>query len=131
MPISDFVDTDVVTAAPDTPVEAVADAMRERNVELVAVLDEERPVGLLSAADIGRAYVAEELDDRTAVDVADDPPTVPETADLSRLVAEFADAGARRAIVVDAEGAFVGVVTMDHVLVQYGRDFERVLSMLE
>jgi CBS domain-containing protein len=131
MPISEFADTDVVTAAPDTPIDAVTGAMRTQGVEVVVVLDEERPVGLLTAADIGRAYVAGDLADRPAVEIAADPPRIPATADLSRLVAEFADAGERRAIVVDADGAFAGVVTLDDALAQYGRDLERVLDLLD
>lgn len=131
MPISDFMATDVATAAPDTPVEVVAGAMRDCDADYVAILEEERPVGLLTAADIGRAYVAGELDDRLAGDVAGDPPQVRESADLSRLVAAFADTDSQYAVVVDDGGAFVGVTTMDHALIQYGRDLERVLAILE
>lgn len=133
MPLSDFARTDVVTAAPTTSVGDVSAAMRERDVSLVALLEESRPVGLLTAADIGRAYVAgENLDDRAADDVlAEEPLVVSASADLSTLVSEFRDTGQRHAMLVDADGVFEGVVTLGDALVQYGRDLETVLSLFD
>lgn len=131
MPVSDFARTDVPTAAPDTAVGDVVAAMRERDVSLVAVLDEHRPVGLLSAADVGRAYVqGEDLAARRAIDVAAEPVTVRASADLSTLVSTLEDEGVRRVTVVDG-GGFVGVVTLDDALRQYGRDLTSVLDLLE
>ncbi|WP_224333549.1 CBS domain-containing protein [Haloprofundus halobius] len=133
MTLTDILDTTVATAAPTTPVGDVTAAMREGALELVAVLDEQRPLGLLTPADIGRAYVAgEELDGKTAEDVlSGDLVTVRESEDLSALVAHLADENARRAAVVDDAGDFVGAVRLEDALVQYGEDLTRVLSMFD
>ncbi|QCJ45663.1 MULTISPECIES: CBS domain-containing protein [Haloprofundus] len=133
MTLSDILDATVATAAPTTPVGDVTAAMREGSLELVAVLDEQRPLGLLTPADIGRAYVAgEDLDGETAGEIlSDDLVTVRESEDLSALVAHLADENARRAAVVDDAGDFVGVVRLEDALVQYGEDLTRILSMFD
>jgi CBS domain-containing protein len=106
--------------------------MRERDLEYVVVLAENDPRGLLSPADIGRAYVAgTDLGSVTAGElVSGDPLTVEASADLSTFVGLLGDTGARRAIVVDDDG-FVGVVTLDDALAQYGRDLTQVLDLLD
>ncbi|KTG08757.1 hypothetical protein AUR64_13090 [Haloprofundus marisrubri] len=133
MTLTDILDATVATAAPTTPVGDVTAAMRKNSLELVAVLDEQRPLGLLTPADIGRAYVADEsLDEKTASEVLSaDLVTVRESEDLSALVAHLADANARRAAVVDDAGDFVGVVRLEDALVQYGEDLTRILSMFD
>lgn len=132
MPIVDITRTAVVTAGPDTPVGDVTRAMRERDLDYVVVLAENDPLGLLSPADIGRAYVAgTDLGNVTAGElVSDDPLTVEASADLSTFVGLLGDTGARRAIVVDDDG-FVGVVTLEDALAQYGRDLTQVLDLLD
>jgi predicted transcriptional regulator len=132
MPLVDITRTTVVTAGPDTPVGEVTRAMRERDLEYVVVLAENDPLGLLSPADIGRAYVAgTDLGSVTAGELlSGDPLTVEASADLSTFVGILGDTGARRAIVVDDDG-FVGVVTLEDALAQYGRDLTRVLDLLD
>ncbi|MFC6989681.1 CBS domain-containing protein [Haloplanus sp. GCM10025708] len=133
MTLADFARTDVLTAAPDTPVDDVAAAMRDHDDDLVVVLDEQRPLGALTAADLGRAFVAgERLADRRAADLlAGDPVTVRATADREALVDAFDDEAVERALVVDDEGGFVGVVTLRDALVQYGRELEAAFDLLE
>lgn len=132
MPLVDITRTTVVTAGPDTPVGEVTRAMRERDLEYVVVLAENDPLGLLSPADIGRAYVAgTDLGSVTAGElVSSDPLTVEASADLSTFVGLLGDTGARRAIVVGDDG-FVGVVTLEDALAQYGRDLTQVLDLLD
>jgi CBS domain-containing protein len=132
MPIVDITRTTVVTAGPDTPVGDVTRAMRERDLDYVVVLAENDPLGLLSPADIGRAYVAgTDLGSVTAGELmSGDPLTVEASADLSTFVGLLGDTGAQRALVVDDDG-FVGVVTLDDALAQYGRDLTQVLDLLD
>ncbi|WP_101294015.1 CBS domain-containing protein [Halegenticoccus soli] len=132
MPLSDIMRTDAVTASPETAVGDIAAAMRESDLPFVAVLDEQRPIGLLTPADVGRAYVAgEDLDAKTAADLVEEPLAVPATGDLSMLLAEFEATGERRAVVVDEAGSFAGVVTLEDALVRLGRDLETALSLFD
>ncbi|WP_129112590.1 CBS domain-containing protein [Halegenticoccus tardaugens] len=132
MPLIDIARTDVATAAPETRVGDVAAAMRDADLSVIAILDEQRPVGLLTAEAIGRAYVAgEDLDEKSAADLAETVPAVSASGDLSTLLAEFEAAGGRRAVVLDESGAFAGLVTLEDALVRFGRDLETVFSLLE
>jgi CBS domain-containing protein len=133
MTLTDLVHTDVPTAAPETPVADIAAALRREGDELVAVLDEGRPLGLLTAADIGRAFVGDEdLDASVARDLLEgDPMTIRESAERADLVSLLAAADGRRAIVVDREDAFVGVVSVADVVAAYGREFTEILKLFE
>jgi CBS domain-containing protein len=131
--LADLTRTDVLTAAPDTAVGEITAAMRDQAEELVVVLDEQRPLGILTAADVGRAFVAgESLADRRADDLLDgEPVTVPATAEREQLVSTFDDESVERVLVVDEAGDFVGVVDLFDALVQYGRELEAVFDLLE
>ncbi|MGM0591003.1 MAG: CBS domain-containing protein [Halobacteriota archaeon] len=123
--------TDVPTAAPETPVTDIVSAMRAREASVVVVLEEGRPVGLLTDADLGRAYIAGELaDDSVAVDICTEPTRVSVDADLPTLVAHFDAEGTRHAVLVTTTDDFEGVVTVDDIVVEYGRQLTDVLSLL-
>jgi CBS domain-containing protein len=129
--LADVARTDVLTAAPDTPAADLAAAMRRRDGTLVAVLDEDRPVGVVTAARIGLA-VAEDaaVADRPAADlVPAEPPTIRADADLRALVATLADEGLVPVTVVDGDGGFVGVVTAEDALAASGRDLTALLGL--
>ena len=133
MTLTDLAHADVPTAAPDTPIGDIAAVLRREERELVAVLDEGRPLGLLTVADIGGAFVAgEDLDDRVAADLLEgDPVTIRESADRGALVSLLAAADGRRVIVVDEEGGFAGVVGVEDVVAAYGREFTEILHLFE
>jgi CBS domain containing-hemolysin-like protein len=133
MPITDLTRTDVLTAAPTTTVADLVEAMRADAADLVVVLEEDRPLGLVTAADLGRAVVAgEDLTDATAGDLpSGDPVSVPESVTREDLLAEFTDSEARYVVVVDGEGGFAGVVTREDLLATYGRELTTILSLFE
>jgi CBS domain-containing protein len=133
--IADVARTDVLTAAPETPAADLAAAMRRRDTTLVAVLDEGRPVGVVTAARIGLA-VGEDPDatavgDRPAAAlVPAEPPTIPADADTRALVATLADEGLVPVTVVDGDEGFVGVVTAEDALAASERDLSALLELL-
>jgi predicted transcriptional regulator len=125
--------TDVLTAAPDTTVAEVAAAMRSRDADLVAVVDEQHPLGLVSPATIGRAVVADEDVRERPVEslLSEDPVTIRESADREALVRLFAREDVRVAIVVDEEDAYAGAVTFEDLLATYAREFDALLDLVE
>lgn len=129
MSLSTLLRTDVTTAAPDTPAADVAAALRDRDESFVVVLDEHRPVGVLSAADLGRA-VGDVAAGATAGDLVTETEMVRASADRETLVSVFADSGARRVVVEDDAGEFAGVVALDGLLAAYGREFTALLDLL-
>jgi CBS domain-containing protein len=122
--LTDIVRTDVLTAAPDTTVAEVVDAMRSRGRSIVVVLDEQHPLGLLSAARIGLAVGQEgRLATRSAVDLAVDPVTIRERASRGGLLSRFRETGADRLVVVDDGDEFVGCVSREDLLATYADEF--------
>ena len=129
MSLADLLRADVTTAALDTPAADVAAALRDRDESFVVVLDEHRPAGVLSAADLGRA-VGDGASEAAAGDLATETETVRKSADRASLVSAFADTGARRLVVTDEAGDYVGVVSLDDLLAAYGREFTALLDLL-
>lgn len=130
--LGDLTHTDALTASPDTTVADAATAMRTRGTDTVVVVDEQRPLGLVSPETIGRAVVADE--DVRAMPVESlldgDPVTIRETADREALVRLFSRRGVRAAILVDDGDAYTGVVTFDDLLATYAREFDAVLELV-
>ena len=129
MSLTDLLRADVTTAAPDTPAADVAAALRDRDESFVVVLDEHRPAGVLSAADLGRT-VGDGAAEATAGDLVTETETVGESTDRAALVSAFADTGARHLVVTDDAGDYVGVVSLDDLLAAYGREFTALLDLL-
>ncbi|RDI73086.1 CBS domain-containing protein [Halopelagius longus] len=131
--LGDLTRTDALTAAPETTVADAAEAMRTRDADIVVVVDENRPLGLLTPETVGRAVVADEDVREMAVGelVGDDPVTVHETADREALVRLFARRDARAAIVVDEGDEYAGVVTFEDLLAAYAREFDALLELAE
>lgn len=131
--LDELLRTDVPTAAPDTPVADVAGVMRGDDADAVVVIDEDRPLGVVTPETLGRAVVAGE-DVRTQ-SVADllpgDPVTVRRVATRSDLVSVFAREGVREAVVLDEGDGYVGVVSFEDVLAAYAREFDALLDLLE
>lgn len=133
MRLADIAHADVPTAGPDTTVGELTAAMRNRGTDTVAVLDEGRPLGLVTAADVGRAHVdGENLSGRPVTDLLPvDPVTVGTGADLPALLAEFEATGSREAVVVDEDGEYAGVVTLGDALVEFGEELGEVLALFD
>jgi CBS domain-containing protein len=127
--LSDIARTDVLTAAPDTPVETVVDAMRARDESFVVVLDEQHPLGILSAMDIGLAVGRDSLRSTPAGDLAADPVTIRERASRDGLLSRFRETGAERLVVVDDGDEFVGIVSRRALLATYADEFGALFAL--
>ena len=127
--LSDIARTDALTAATDTSVASVVDAMRTRDESFVVVLDEQRPVGVVSAADIGLAVGTDSLPTLPAADLADDPVTIRERASRAGLLSRFRETGVERLVVVDDADEFVGVVSRRSLLATYADEFDALFAL--
>lgn len=115
MTLETIVRKDVVTASPDTGVRELATAMREETVGSVVIVEEERPVGLVTDRDLTVRILGGDWDPETttARDVmTSDPVTVPVEAGIFELTEIMEDAEVRRIPVVDGE-RLAGIVTLD------------------
>ncbi|ADQ65981.1 CBS domain-containing protein [Halogeometricum borinquense] len=131
--LDELLRTDVPTAAPETPIADVATVMRDTDADAVVVLDEDRPLGIITPATLGRAVVAgEDLGSESVAElVSGDPVTIRRVASRSDLVAVFAREDVREAIVLDEMDQYVGIVSFKDVLTAYSREFDALLDLLE
>lgn len=132
MSVKDIARPNVVTAAPDTPVRDIAGVLGTENVGCVVIVEEARPVGLLTdrtiALAVGREEDAGSLVARDLM--GDDLVTVNSGTDVLELVETMEAEGVRRVPVVDDAGNLDGVVSLDDVLVHLGREFAAVAELI-
>ena len=112
---------DVVTVVPETPLTAVARAMRRQHVGCVVVIspDERKPLGIVTDRVIVLEALAGDVDARTltAADVMSrSVTTANEADDMTWSLKVMRDKGIRRLPVVDASGRLTGIVALDDVV---------------
>lgn len=123
----------VVMVRPDKPVEEAAHLMRARGVGAVVVVEEERPVGLLTDRDIATEVVATKRDPgKTLIgDVMTRQLTVlKEDAGILEATRIFAMKAVRRLPVVSRDGALVGIISLDDLLILLGTEMGQIASGL-
>jgi CBS domain-containing protein len=120
MPIGELAIRQVVVVTRDTPVLEAAKLMRQYHVGDVVVTDEtngkRRPVGIVTDRDIVIEVMAQAVDPAklSAGDImTGDLVTVRENEGVLQTIQLMRAKGARRAPVVDAEGALIGIVAAD------------------
>jgi len=109
---------DLVTAGPDDSLTSVARLMEQHNVGTVVIVQNQKPIGIVTDRDLALALGARELPPLTpAEQVMADPVT---TIDQQKEVAEASwymlGYGVRRLPIVDDKGRLVGIVTHDDLL---------------
>lgn len=122
----------VVTVGVDETITDVVDVMRERNVGSVVVIDDGRPVGLLTDRDIVIDVLGEDQDpDETTTGevMSTDLFTVDPDIGVLDLFREMAHAGVRRVPVVDDE-ELVGIITLDDLLVLLSMELQSVANII-
>lgn len=115
----------VVSVTRDASVAATAALMRKHHVGAVVVADERGParvpVGILTDRDVVVEVVAADLDPKSVSvgEIVRRPlVTVPSDAACADVVREMSINGVRRMPVVDAQGALVGIVSLDDLLIE-------------
>ena len=136
MAITEFCVRDVVSGSRDTSVVDAAALMRREHVGNVIVVDQvggkRVPVGIVTDRDIVVEVVATGLDPKLIKlgDLVIAPlVTAKEGAGYAETVRLMSVKGIRRMPVVDADGALVGIITLDDMLRQLAGPLE-ALSQL-
>jgi CBS domain-containing protein len=115
---------DVMTSTPtslptDAPVAAAARAMRDLDVGAVVVMENDRPLGIVTDRDIVVRALAggRGLDAATVGDICSrDLVTVPAGASVEDALGVMAARGVRRLPVTIARGSVVGIVSIDDLV---------------
>ena len=113
----------VVTVRPDDTVVKAAKLMEEKNVGSVVVVENRKPVGILTDRDIAIRVVAKKADINSIL-VKDVMTKKIVTGRDNQRVAELAkvmhENGIRRVPIVDKKGTLSGIITLDDLLYMMG-----------
>ncbi|WP_164471780.1 CBS domain-containing protein [Halosimplex salinum] len=131
--VDDVVAEDVVTAERDTPIRTAVAKMAERDVGSVVVVEDDRPIGILTDRKI--ALTLEEnpnVADETAEELIDgDLISVDASTSIFDALQLMSDETIRRLPVVDDEGRLRGIVTLDDALVLLASELDKLATTVE
>lgn len=120
-----------IGVGPDRTIQQVAQLMNSSGVGSVAVIDDGRLLGIVTDRDIVRRGIARGLPLDTRIDGVMSSParTIDADTDLHDAVTAFRTNAVRRLAVVE-DGRFVGVISLDDLLVDIARDLGALTSPL-
>jgi CBS domain-containing protein len=133
MKLSDIFSKYVVTAAPQETLTTVALRMQEHNVGMVVVVEDERPVGIVTDRDLALALgvqgvpvwaAVEGVMTRQVVAILDD-------TDVFAATKFVRECGVRRLPIVDRDDRLVGVVTLDDLVRFLGEELHNLAAGIE
>jgi len=134
MTIRNLVRTDIVTASSDQSAGNLATLMSEENVGSVVIVEERRPVGIVTDRDL-TVKVLEERADPQEVTAGDVMTPGPVTAGMDDgvfdVIRTMRDAPARRMPVVGDDGTIAGIITLDDLLVLLADELEGLATVVE
>ncbi len=116
---------DVITVSPEASLLEAARLMRSHHVGSVIVVNEHRPIGILTDRDIIIKAVAEEKDPKTLrvyEIMTHNPAMVNINYDPLDATQIMRDRGLRRLPVVDENSHLLGILTLDDVLDLVGKE---------
>jgi CBS domain-containing protein len=132
MSLARFCRKTVAIIQPTQSIAEAAEAMRDRHVGALVVVQEDlRPVGLLTDRDIVTRVVAVRKDATatTVSDVMSAKPVVARVEDsLDRTLFAMRQEGVRRLPIVDGQGRVVGLVSLDDVLVLLSAELDQTAA---
>ena len=118
MSVRDIMAVNVVTIAPDATVLQAAKLMEQMDIGSVVIVDRQRPVGIITEADIVRRVIAQEADPKTCVarDIMSSPiiHVTPDTP-LTEAMRVMARSGIRRVVVLKND-SLAGLITSRDIL---------------
>ncbi len=123
----DYYRTEVVTAPPDASAFELAERMGEYAVGCVVIVDGDRhPLGVVTDRDLLCRVIARSGDgDKVqATSIMSQPPVTAETNEPVESVIERMRAAAVRRIVVVRDGRVHGLVSVDDLIVELGRELD-------
>ena len=120
-----------VGVAPDRTIGDVAKVMERSGIGIVAVLDDDQLVGVVTDRDLVRRGLARNLPVDSRIDAVMSSPvlTIDADADLHESFDVFRQHPVRRLAIVD-HGRFVGILSLDDLLVDAAADLAALVSPL-
>lgn len=124
MKLNDIFTRNVVIAAPEETLAAVALKMQEHNVGTVVIVEDRRPVGIVTDRDLALALGARRISPNTEVQnvMTRHVLAIPEDTSIYTATKFMREREVRRLPIVDREDRLVGMVTLDDLLRFLGRE---------
>jgi predicted transcriptional regulator len=133
--VRDFCSRDVITVEPLASLRAASLLMRNRHVGTLVVVEDARPVGIVTDRDIVVAVIAVPGARPEGIRVCDvmqtDLALAAEDDGVFEVVEKMRARGLRRLVVVAADGSLAGVVTADDVLRVMAAELGRLATALD
>ena len=128
MKLSDIFSKFVVTAERQETLGAVALRMQEHNVGMVVVVEDERPVGIVTDRDLALALGAQGVSLQAPVQkvMTHHVLAIPEDTSIFTATQFMREREVRRLPIVDREDRLVGIVTLDDLLRFLGRELHNL-----
>lgn len=117
-----------LSVAPDSTLRQAAELMESEAVGALAVVEDDRPVGIVTDRDLVRRAVAAGVAPDARIDSVMSSPviTIDADADLREAFAIFEQKAVRR-LVVQRDGRFVGILSADDLLIDLAADLSAVV----
>jgi CBS domain-containing protein len=114
----------VVTAGPGETLAAVARRMQEHNVGTVVIVEDQRPVGIITDRDLALALGAQGIAPQSTAQkvMTGHVRTIPDDAGIYTATKCMRECEVRRLPVVDGDDRLVGIVSLDDLLRFLGRE---------
>lgn len=131
--VEEIVETDVVTAQPDTPLATVAAHMAENDVGSVVVVDDDAPIGIITDRTVALSLESSpDISDREATDLLmDDLVTGSTDMTVFEALQRMSNEEIRRLPIVDDDGSLMGIVTLDDILVLLGSELSNATEIIQ
>lgn len=123
-----FFTREVITAEPDDMIADVSIQMEKHNVGAVVVVEQQRPVGIITDRDIAIAMGAHGLAPNTRAQQVMTCPvaTVGQHDGIAKATQRIRETAARRLPVIDEVGRLVGLVSLDDLLLLLSRELNNL-----
>jgi CBS domain-containing protein len=124
MKLTDIFTRSVVIAAPEETLAAVAVKMQEHNVGTIVIVEDRRPVGIVTDRDLALALGARRVSPQTEVQnvMTRHVLSIPEDTSIYTATKFMREREVRRLPIVDREDRLVGMVSLDDLLRFLGRE---------
>ena len=131
--VDDVIQTDVITAEPDTPLPDVAQMMEAEDVGSVVLVEEDRPMGIVTDRTIALSLREMETPaEQTAADVSsEDIITGTTSMTVSDVLDLLSENTIRRLPIVDDNQELEGIVTLDDLLVLLESEMKKATEVIE
>ena len=128
MKLNDLFTRNVVTAGPEEALAGIARRMQDHNVGTIVIVEDRRPVGIITDRDLALALGARGLSPQAPVRevMTRHVRAVPEDTGVFTATRFIQDRKVRRLPVVDREDRLVGLVSLDDLLRWLARELSNL-----